>query len=102
MKSAGSKMLMLTAAVLTVVGGVLYFGREKSIEITFIQFQNELLASGFVDHVDIVNKSKVRSFTSCFVQSSNVTLLMRILGPNLLEGTVKQRHVCIAVLHQHL
>lgn len=50
---------MLTAAVLTVVGGVLYFGREKSTEITFIQFQNELLASGFIDHVDIVNKNKV-------------------------------------------
>jgi len=36
-----------------------YALREKAEEITYIQFQNELLASGFVDHLEVINKKIV-------------------------------------------
>lgn len=42
------------------VAGCIWYSREGGKEITFIQFQNELVPSGYVHHIEIVNRKKVR------------------------------------------
>uniref|UniRef100_A0A6B2KYU2 AAA+ ATPase domain-containing protein n=1 Tax=Arcella intermedia TaxID=1963864 RepID=A0A6B2KYU2_9EUKA len=48
----------LAAFVLIVV----IASRERAKEISYLTFQNELLAYGFVDHLEVINQNKVRVF----------------------------------------
>lgn len=56
------KWFAILAGVLAIVGGCIWYSRETGQEITFIQFQNELVPSGYVHRIEVVNRKKVRVF----------------------------------------
>eukprot|EP01127_Copromyxa_protea_P017304 TRINITY_DN5258_c0_g1_i2.p1 TRINITY_DN5258_c0_g1~~TRINITY_DN5258_c0_g1_i2.p1 ORF type:complete len:456 (-),score=121.08 TRINITY_DN5258_c0_g1_i2:1016-2362(-) len=60
--SSNKTIFTVAGAVVLLVAAAIWFSRETRREITFIQFQNELLASGCVHHVEVINRRKVRVF----------------------------------------
>jgi len=59
--------------LVVVIGGAVYMESESGQEISFLQFQNELLPFGYVDHVEVVNSKKVRVFMKSHFGSTSTT-----------------------------
>jgi hypothetical protein len=73
--------------IVLIVGAAIWYSREKRREITFIQFQNELLPSGSVHHLEIVNRRKVRVYLLNFGEVGSLYMFVLTLqdyGPILL------------------
>lgn len=56
-------IFMVLVGLFGFIGVVYLLTREKGEEISYQQFQNHLLANGYVDHLEVINKRTVRVYT---------------------------------------